>query len=117
MKEHSDSDERSSFLESISSVANYQTTDLVLDIHFQNASAIANVFWRPQLTFHPFKYGDDLVEFDDLWPKGDHLGTVLECFKSGDMRDVAMDCGKLLLRCGPTRALEKMVQMNIIGKG
>ncbi|XP_071823232.1 uncharacterized protein [Apostichopus japonicus] len=114
MKEHSDSDEKS-FLESFSSITNYGTSEQGRNIPLENAAAIANVFWRPQLTFHPYTFGDDPVEWSDLWPRGDHLASVLECFRPEDMRDVAIECCKLVLRCGPVRVLEKMLQLNIIG--
>lgn len=115
MKDSSDSDERT-FLESISTITNLDGLDERRDISLEQAASIANVFWRSQLTFSPYVHGDATLKFGDLWPEDDQLTSILECFKAEEMRGVAIDCCKLVLRCGPIRVLDKMLKLNIIGK-
>ncbi|XP_064646127.1 uncharacterized protein LOC135499321 [Lineus longissimus] len=76
---------------------------------------ICNTFWRPHLTFNPYKHGDDVVEFGSLWPDQNTLKSLLvEAYQATSLRRSVLDICKLVVRCGPVRVLETLVNSRII---
>ncbi|XP_077869065.1 uncharacterized protein LOC144360023 isoform X2 [Saccoglossus kowalevskii] len=78
---------------------------------------ICNTFWRPSLTFHPYKHGSQtLVEFGSLWPEGEDLQVLVrDVFAQSALREAVIECAKLVLRCGPLRVLKELLRCRIIG--
>lgn len=80
------------------------------------AETIANIFWRPSLTFHPYQYGDKPICFHELWLRGNRLrNLLLESVFSTDLRQSVLDFCLFVLRCGPVDVLKILIDGKIIG--
>ncbi|XP_072180805.1 uncharacterized protein [Diadema setosum] len=75
---------------------------------------IANIFWRAKLSCHSFYVGDPLVTFGDLWPSDGHLQDLISCFKGPELQNAVVTCCQLVLRCGPTRVLQELLDQTIV---
>ena len=77
---------------------------------------ISNLFWKPGLTFHPYKFGDCLVGFGSLWPTEEDLDGLLTDLCETTLRRSVLDLARLVMYCGPPRALRALLGLNIIGE-
>nr|KAG5709649.1 hypothetical protein BaRGS_027674 [Batillaria attramentaria] len=83
----------------------------------ENHEDLRNIFWTPSLSFHPYKHGDKLVEFSDLWP---NMVELREHFMNSGiqrtvLRDTAvLDLCKLALACGPVRLLRCLIELELV---
>ncbi|XP_023931037.1 ankyrin-1 isoform X1 [Lingula anatina] len=73
---------------------------------------ICNAFWRPYLSFNPFKYGDThLVEFSSIWGDENSLREgVTVVFQEWMMQNALIEMCKLVLRSGPLRMLKVLIE-------
>ncbi len=80
-------------------------------------TTICNTFWRPSLSFNAYKYGDPLVDFGSLWPDDVTLRALLvEGYQAIELRKSIIQLCLLVLRCGPLRVLQCMLELRLIGK-
>ncbi|CAH1788028.1 unnamed protein product [Owenia fusiformis] len=107
------------FLRSESSVSEHYEVDsgnAIYQIHFDSTLSVCNTFWRPALTFSPYKYGDMVLEFGDIWPDDSTLpGLMKEAFQMTALRRSVLEICKLVLRCGPLRVLKLLLEQRVIG--
>ncbi|GFN91990.1 ankyrin-2 [Plakobranchus ocellatus] len=76
-----------------------------------------NIFWTPSLTFHPYRHGDELVEFPSLWPSYRELREHLQ--NSGIQNtvlrgDSVLDLCVLACTCGPAHLLQCLIELQLI---
>lgn len=82
-----------------------------------NHRNICMTFWKPQLSFSPYKYGDKLVEYNSLWPSEQSLKkTMSEVCHDTVLRRAVLDMCKMSLRCGPVRLLKALLALKLVSK-
>ncbi|XP_064598268.1 serine/threonine-protein phosphatase 6 regulatory ankyrin repeat subunit C-like [Liolophura sinensis] len=80
-----------------------------------NHRNICMTFWKPQLSFCPYKYGDKLVDFSSLWPSEQSLRkTMSEVCHDTVLRRAILDMCKMSLRCGPVRLLKALLGLKLV---
>ncbi|XP_071103515.1 serine/threonine-protein phosphatase 6 regulatory ankyrin repeat subunit B-like isoform X3 [Haliotis cracherodii] len=75
-----------------------------------------NIFWSPELSFHPYKHGDSLVDFPSLWLKEKELKNHLKNpgIQVTMLRGAVPDLCKLAVTCGPVRLLRCLIDLSLI---
>ncbi|XP_038049666.1 ankyrin-3-like [Patiria miniata] len=73
-----------------------------------------NIFWRANLTCHAHVNGDPKVKFDDLWHTAEQLSELLDCLFETECQNLALECCKFALRCGPVNLLQALFNNKLI---
>ncbi|XP_067685629.1 serine/threonine-protein phosphatase 6 regulatory ankyrin repeat subunit B-like isoform X2 [Haliotis asinina] len=74
------------------------------------------IFWSPELSFHPYKHGDALVDFPSLWLKEKELRNHLKNpgIQLTMLRGAVLDLCKLAVTCGPVHLLRCLIDLSLI---
>ena len=78
--------------------------------------SLAVAFWASRLrTIEHHHDGDELVDYESLWPSGPELERAIKDFNESDLAHALLDCCRLTVLCGPVRVLRALLEAKIVG--
>ncbi|XP_065187082.1 uncharacterized protein LOC135817769 [Sycon ciliatum] len=76
--------------------------------------ALSVAFWGSKLRMSGYTDGDQLVDYDSLWPSGCDLRNAVEDFRQSELEYAVLDCCRLTVLCGPVRVLKALLTAKIV---